>query len=188
MKCLILGPKTITDYNFIVSIIESTPFVSDITSLTLDMQPGVAVCAYRWAYARRLPIIEQKTNWERYGKQAGFLNVGEMAYPCSHAIILDDRKTWYVDFALKYFRGLDPKMTVFHWQTPFVSVAESLSDVRPETLSSHALLLADPPSLLPSSTVATVQPAGHPTSSPTAFATPVSGLQIVLDSLPIRRS
>lgn len=118
MKTIIAGSRAITDYNLVVSHIESAPFRAQITQLFCGMAAGVDILGYRWAYANRIPIREFRPEWNTYGKMAGIIRNGEMASQADAAIVVWDGASRGTEHLLKYMRGLDPAVHLHLLKVP----------------------------------------------------------------------
>lgn len=76
--CLVAGSRTITDYNYIKETLDY--FLQNKTEITIVSggARGVDSLAERYAKERNYGLKIFPADWDRYGKQAGYIRNDEM--------------------------------------------------------------------------------------------------------------
>lgn len=76
--CLVAGSRTITDYNYIKEILDY--FLQNKSEITIVSggARGVDSLAERYAKERNYGLKIFPANWDKYGKQAGYIRNDEM--------------------------------------------------------------------------------------------------------------
>lgn len=76
--CLVAGSRTITDYNYIKETLDY--FLQNKTEITIVSggARGVDSLAERYAKERNYGLKIFPANWDKYGKQAGYIRNDEM--------------------------------------------------------------------------------------------------------------
>jgi hypothetical protein len=77
VRTIIAGSRTIDDYAMVSAAIACSFF--PITEVVCGMAKGVDLLGKQWAEERGIPVIEFPADWEKHGKQAGYLRNIEMA-------------------------------------------------------------------------------------------------------------
>lgn len=110
MKTIIAGSRSIKTYETVKSVIESAPFVSQITEVFCGMAAGADIFGFRWATERKIPVKQFRPEWDKYGKVAGIIRNCEMcAYADAIIVVWDGRSTGSAHI-IKYSKGIDPKL------------------------------------------------------------------------------
>jgi len=78
MKIIIAGSRTITDYIYVKSAMENSPFIGKITEIVSGGAKGVDKSGERWAKENNIPIKLFPANWRKYGMSAGYRRNEEM--------------------------------------------------------------------------------------------------------------
>lgn len=91
MKLAVVGSRSINDYVWIESVLESLMKEEDVTELVSGGAAGVDSLARRFAEEHSLGFTEILPDWQRYGKIAGFIR---------NKLIVD-----YCDLLLAFWNG-----------------------------------------------------------------------------------
>jgi hypothetical protein len=91
MRVIIAGSRTIMDYKAVGKAITSSNF--DITEVVCGCAIGVDRIGQTWAIANGIAVKEMPADWNKYGRQAGFIRNMQMAQYADAAIIIWDGKS-----------------------------------------------------------------------------------------------
>lgn len=186
MKTIIAGSRTILDYPTVERAILSAPFVSRITTVFSGMASGVDILGFRWATGKKIPIRRFVPEWDKLGKQAGFIRNAEMATFADAAIVVWDGRSGGTKQLLAYMKKLDPKvelhLTIVKPENDLVSYAREHQYLpnlgftspspalvkAPDSSSSPSTSPTNPPSLPASASSPTALTPAPQVSPPTA--------------------
>ena len=88
MKVIIAGSRTIQNYNLVLNAIKASGF--KITEVVSGGAGGVDSMGETWAYAHNVPIKQFPTDWNKYGKSAGYRRNEQMAEYADALILVWD--------------------------------------------------------------------------------------------------
>ena len=77
MKVIIVGNRSITDYEAVVSAIKRSGF--KITEVVSGCAQGVDTLGLKYAAMNHIRVMKFPANWSKYGRLAGFVRNAQMA-------------------------------------------------------------------------------------------------------------
>lgn len=110
MKTIIAGSRTIQSYQMVLDAINSSGFADQITCVFSGMASGPDIFGYRWALERKIPIRQFKPDWDKLGKQAGFIRNAEMCTFADAIIAVWDGRSNGTKHIIKYSSQMDPPL------------------------------------------------------------------------------
>lgn len=110
MKTIICGSRTIQSYDLVKSAIESSGFADKITEVFTGMASGPDIFGFRWATERKLPVRRFLPEWDKLGKQAGFIRNAEMCTYADAIIAVWDGRSNGTKHIIKYSKQMDPPL------------------------------------------------------------------------------
>ena len=91
MKTIVAGSRSINDYNALVESIEACGWKP--TTIVSGCASGVDRLGEIWAHKNNMPIERYPAQWDKHGKQAGFLRNIQMAEHADALIAIWDGKS-----------------------------------------------------------------------------------------------
>lgn len=89
MKLIIAGSRSFKDYNLLKSTIDN--YISNIDKRELEIVSGCALGAdklgEKYALENNIEVVKFPANWDKYGKQAGYLRNLQMAEFATDCIV-----------------------------------------------------------------------------------------------------
>lgn len=84
---IVSGSRTITDYNLVKQVIESSPWFGNILAIHVGDAKGVDKLAVRWCKENGITYHIFRAEWDEYGKAAGPIRNKEMITHGGEALI-----------------------------------------------------------------------------------------------------
>lgn len=91
MKTIIAGSRGITLYDILLRAVSETPW--QITEVVSGRARGVDTLGELWAFRNNILLTKFPADWDRYGRQAGYVRNIEMGDYAEAALILWDGKS-----------------------------------------------------------------------------------------------
>ncbi len=110
MKTIIAGSRTIQSYDLVRRAIEDSGFSDQITTVFSGMSSGPDIFGFRWATERKIPIRQFKPEWDKLGKQAGYIRNAEMCTFADAIIAVWDGRSNGTAHIIKYSLQMDPPL------------------------------------------------------------------------------
>ena len=111
MKTIIAGSRTMTDIQLLYDAIRESGF--QITEVVCGEARGADRLGRWWAERRSIPVIRFPANWERNGKQAGYMRNVQMAEYGEALIALWDGKSRGTQHMIKTARAKGLEVYVY---------------------------------------------------------------------------
>lgn len=106
MKVIVAGSRSIHDYAYIVSTIESSPFMGKITEVVSGTAKGVDSAGEHWAMENSIAVKRFPVDWNVYGRKAGVIRNELMGEYADAAVLVWDGNSSETVHMLKTMRGL----------------------------------------------------------------------------------
>jgi hypothetical protein len=84
---IVSGSRTITDYDVVKQVIESSPWFGSIAQVYVGDAKGVDALVVRWCKENGIGYTIFRAEWGRYGRSAGPERNGEMIQQGGEALI-----------------------------------------------------------------------------------------------------
>jgi hypothetical protein len=117
MRVIVAGSRTIVDYGIVYEAIKASGWMNEITAIVSGGAKGVDKLGENFAEQHHLPVFRYPANWNKYGKQAGFVRNQEMAVRADALIAVWDMKSKGTANMIEVAQAMD--LPTFIWKVYF---------------------------------------------------------------------